>query len=284
MFKYICFLGLTLFTLSCGGDSSDNSTTEIADYIIQEGIVEMPDANGIVTIIEEPGDENKPSVTSNVLVDYRGYYLDGVEFDNSYDRGQPILINLQSVIKGWTLSIPKFGIGGKGKIIIPASLGYGGNPPEGIREHAVLVFEIELLDVDRILETELAQAAEKEAIDQYVSDNGLNVFETPEGVFIIFEDEGGSDKPSIESTVTIDYKGYFLNGQQFDSSYDRGVPSVFPLNQVIEGWQIAIPYFGKEGKGTLIIPSKLGYGVNGSNGIPPFSTLFFDIEVYDFTS
>jgi FKBP-type peptidyl-prolyl cis-trans isomerase FkpA len=281
--KHLYILLLSFVVISCGGDDdNDNSTQEIADYLAENNISEMPDENGLVVIIEEAGNDIKPTITSNVKVHYRGYYLDGEQFDSSYDRGQPANFNLQGVIQGWTLGIPRFGIGGKGKLIIPASLGYGANPPSGIRKNAVLIFDIELLDVDRYLEEQEVVEAERFAIETYLSDNNLNPQITEEGVYLLIDEEGSAEKPSLESEVTIHYKGYFLNGAQFDSSYDRGQPSTFELTNVIQGWQIGIPYFGRNGKGTIIVPTLLGYGGAGRLGIPPYTTLVFDIELIDF--
>ena len=281
--KYLYILFLAFFLSACGGDDDvDNSTQEIADYLIENNISEMPDENGLVVVIEEAGSDIKPSNISNVKVHYRGYYLDGEQFDSSYDRGQPATFNLQGVILGWTLGIPEFGIGGKGKLIIPASLGYGANPPSGIRKNAVLIFDIELLDVDQILEQQEVVEAERMAIEAYLSENNLTAQITEEGVYLIIEDEGGAEKPTLESEVTVHYKGYFLDGLQFDSSYDRGQPSDFELTNVIQGWQIAIPYFGRDGRGTIIVPTLLGYGAGGNLGIPPYTTLVFDIELLDF--
>jgi len=74
-----------------------------------------------------------------------------------------------------------------------------------------------------------------------------------------------------------------LNGQKFDSSYDRGQPLEFGLNQVIPGWQQAIPLLQKGGKGTFYIPSGLAYGTRGAGGaIPPNAVLIFEVELIDF--
>lgn len=85
-------------------------------------------------------------------VHYSGYLLDGTNFDNSYKRGEPIRFQLGvgRVIQGWDQGVAGMKVGGKRKLIIPASLGYGpqGHPPV-IPANATLVFDVELVGVDQ---------------------------------------------------------------------------------------------------------------------------------------
>ncbi|HMP32549.1 MAG TPA: FKBP-type peptidyl-prolyl cis-trans isomerase, partial [Saprospiraceae bacterium] len=104
----------------------------------------------------------------------------------------------------------------------------------------------------------------------------------PQGVYIKIDNEGSAQKPNPGSTVTIHYRGTLTNGKQFDSSYDRGAPATFALGTLIQGWQIGIPYFGRGGKGTLIVPPNLGYGSRAQGDIPANSILVFDIELINF--
>lgn len=116
----------------------------------------------------------------------------------------------------------------------------------------------------------------------YLSDNNLTAQETDSGLFYIIETEGDGDFPTINDKVTVHYEGYYTDDSVFDSSFDRGMPSTFPLLNVIAGWQEGIPLFSKGGTGKLLIPASLGYGYNSSNGIPGGSVLIFDIELIDF--
>lgn len=129
---------------SCGNDDSPDVTIE--EYIEQNNLNATMTASGLYYVIDEPGSAERPSATSNVLVHYRGFLLDGSQFDSSFDRGQPIDISLQQVIQGWTEGIQLFGRGGKGLLLIPARLGYGSRGSGSIPPNAPIAFEIELID------------------------------------------------------------------------------------------------------------------------------------------
>jgi FKBP-type peptidyl-prolyl cis-trans isomerase FkpA/FKBP-type peptidyl-prolyl cis-trans isomerase FklB len=95
--------------------------------------------------------------------------------------------------------------------------------------------------------------------------------------------EGKGAKPQATDTVRVHYKGTLLDGKTFDSSYDRGEPATFPLNQVVPGWQEGIALMPIGSKYKFWIPSKLGYGEKGTPGgpIPPNATLVFEVELLD---
>lgn len=99
---------------------------------------------------------------------------------------------------------------------------------------------------------------------------------------IITAGEEGGESPTRESTVRTHYHGTFPNGKVFDSSYDRGQPAEFPVGGVIAGWTEALQLMTKGAKWRLTVPYQLAYGAQGSpGGIPPYSTLVFDVELLD---
>jgi FKBP-type peptidyl-prolyl cis-trans isomerase len=92
---------------------------------------------------------------------------------------------------------------------------------------------------------------------------------------------GTGDSPKATDKVTVQYRGTLMDGTQFDSSYDRGQPASFPLNQVIKGWTEGLQLMKPGGKFTFYIPPQLGYGANAPQGskIKANSALIFDVEL-----
>jgi FKBP-type peptidyl-prolyl cis-trans isomerase len=94
--------------------------------------------------------------------------------------------------------------------------------------------------------------------------------------------EGTGVKPAAADTVRVHYKGSLPDGTEFDSSYARGQPAEFPLNEVIAGWTEGIQLMGVGDKYKFYIPSALAYGPQGRDPvIPPYATLIFDVELLD---
>jgi len=91
---------------------------------------------------------------------------------------------------------------------------------------------------------------------------------------------GTGAKPTAADTVVCDYRGTFIDGSEFDSSYKRGQTASFGVTQVIKGWTEALQLMPVGSKWQLFIPASLAYGPGGRPGIPPNSTLIFDIELH----
>lgn len=92
--------------------------------------------------------------------------------------------------------------------------------------------------------------------------------------------EGKGAKPGPSDKVQCHYEGRLIDGTVFDSSYKRGEPAVFGVNQVIKGWVEALQLMGEGAKWRLYIPSDLAYGARGAGqSIPPHATLVFDVEL-----
>jgi FKBP-type peptidyl-prolyl cis-trans isomerase FklB len=92
--------------------------------------------------------------------------------------------------------------------------------------------------------------------------------------------EGSGPKPTPSSSVTTHYHGTLINGTVFDSSYQRGQPATFGVNQVIAGWTEALQLMPEGSKWRLYIPSDLAYGKRGAGrDIPGDTALIFDVEL-----
>lgn len=92
--------------------------------------------------------------------------------------------------------------------------------------------------------------------------------------------DAAGDKPVLEDIVTVHYSGKLIDGKVFDSSYDRGEPTTFPLGRVIQGWQEGLQLMPVGAQYRLYVPYELGYGSRGAGqDIPPYSVLVFDVEL-----
>jgi FKBP-type peptidyl-prolyl cis-trans isomerase FklB len=110
--------------------------------------------------------------------------------------------------------------------------------------------------------------------------NRAEVTVTASGLQYEILTEGQGDKPSAESTVRTHYHGTLINGEVFDSSYERGEPAEFPVNGVIKGWTEALQMMPTGSKWRLYVPHDLAYGERGAGAsIAPYSTLIFDVEL-----
>jgi len=92
--------------------------------------------------------------------------------------------------------------------------------------------------------------------------------------------DGAGESPKATDTVKVHYKGMFLDGKEFDSSYKRGEPTEFPLNRVIPCWTEGVQRMKPGGKAKLTCPASIAYGERGAGGvIPPNTTLNFEVEL-----
>lgn len=107
------------------------------------------------------------------------------------------------------------------------------------------------------------------------------VVETQSGLRYEIIKPGEGSAPKATDTVKAHYTGSLVSGKVFDSSVQRGEPVEFPLDQVIPGWTEGLQKIAKGGKIKLYVPPQLAYGDDGRPGIPPASTLVFEIEILD---
>lgn len=130
-------------------------------------------------------------------------------------------------------------------------------------------------------QTQMEQDQKK--IQDYIQLKGLTTSVTPSGIHYVIEREGEGEHPSSYAVAMVHYRGTFLDGTEFWSSYNKGTQEKFQLHQTIEGWMEGIPLLKKGGKGLFIIPSDLAYGAVGrGEEIQPHQTLVFEIELLDF--
>ncbi len=105
-------------------------------------------ASGLIMTTIKPGTGLSPKATDKVKVHYHGTLADGTVFDSSVQRGEPVVLPLNSVIRCWSEGVQLMKVGGKSKLVCPSDIAYGdqGRPP-AIKPGATLVFEVELLEI-----------------------------------------------------------------------------------------------------------------------------------------
>jgi FKBP-type peptidyl-prolyl cis-trans isomerase FklB len=107
-------------------------------------------ASGLQYEVLKEGKGERPTATSRVKVHYHGTTPEGVVFDSSVDRGEPITFGLDQVIKGWTEGVQLMKVGSKYRFYIPQELAYGpSSPSPTIKAYMPLVFEVELIEIEK---------------------------------------------------------------------------------------------------------------------------------------
>lgn len=159
-----------------------------------------------------------------------------------------------------------------------------GAKPEISFDEAAGLLDKYFADIENKQRSEAAAmgAAMKKEGEEFLAANagkeGVKVL--PSGLQYKVITEGSGKKPGPKDQVKCHYCGTFPDGTKFDSSYDRGEPAVFGVNQVIAGWTEALQLMSEGSKWELYIPYNLGYGEHGAPGaIPPYSALVFTVEL-----
>lgn len=130
-------------------------------------------------------------------------------------------------------------------------------------------------------QAEIAEAMKKEG-EEFLAENAgkPGVVTLKSGLQYKVLKAGNGRKPGRTDKVRCNYEGSFVNGMVFDSSYNRGEPAVFGVNQVIAGWTEALQLMAEGSEWELYIPYQLAYGEAGAHGaIPPCAALIFKVEL-----
>jgi FKBP-type peptidyl-prolyl cis-trans isomerase FkpA len=129
----------------------------------------------------------------------------------------------------------------------------------------------------------LVAQREKEANAVYLAKAALEpgAIKTASGLVYKELSRGTGGSPTASDTVKVHYRGNFIDGTEFDSSYKRNEPAQFPLSGVIKGWTEGVQLMKIGGKSRLVCPSDLAYGDQGRPSIPGGATLIFEIELLE---
>lgn len=162
------------------------------------------------------------------------------------------------------------------RMIIPSRLAFGRNGTAKIPGNASLDILVKVLEKSKM------PAYDDYTIVKYMEKNALTGFtKTNSGMYYKIADQGSGSPIGLDSVVVANYTGKLLNGTIFDRAL-AGSEASLSMSSVVKGWQEALPMIKQGGSIRIILPSALGYDLQGSTPvIPPFSCLDFEIKVTD---
>lgn len=277
------YTGISLFVISLfSACEKEYESIEQVDerkiqaYIDAQNLNLIKDSSGIYYQIINPGAGLAPKNSEIVYYLFTAKSIDGKEYftAKSYATSATFLGYVRP--DGWKFALSKINKGGKIRVVIPSSLGFGRNG-EGVFEgNEVLDSELELLNVNTRAEMEDV------LINRFLTANSLTGFsKLPSGVYYkIIAPGAGTEEVRLSSTITAGYTGRLLNGTVFDSA-TPAKPLTSKLEGLIPAWEEALPLIKKGGKIRLLLPSSAGYASENIGSIPPNSVLDFDIELID---
>ncbi|MDD4148963.1 MAG: FKBP-type peptidyl-prolyl cis-trans isomerase [Bacteroidales bacterium] len=165
---------------------------------------------------------------------------------------------------------------------------YFSNLPEGVKSQDLITVKVKLLEVlkHEKFDTHLSERyhqsekVELEVLQTYLQNSNINVEPTASGMYFIEKHKGSSKKVEDGNNVSVHYTVKLIDGFVLETTYNKA-PIEFTVgdNQMIDAWNEGIGMMNEGGQATLICPSKIAYGDKGSNDIPPYSTLIFEVEV-----
>ena len=285
---------------------------KLQKFITSKGITVAPSATGVYYLEEKPGSGAVVKKGDFMSIDFTVLTIDEKKVFSTLDRKQPISFEYGQPFdtKGLDEGIGQMKKGTKARIIVPSSMGFGekgrkdmtGN--EIIAPFTPVIYDVEILTIQSKAEHEkdlaakeaktkaeakAAESKEPGLILNYMKEKNVSAKPTASGLYYIEKVKGKGARASAGKKVSVHYTGHLLDGTVFDSSLERkpAKPFEFTLGtgQVIQGWDEGIALMNEGGKATLIVPSKLGYGANGSGGtIKPFSPLVFEVELVKVTN
>ena len=129
------------------GTVKEDGEKFLAENALKEGVITTE--SGLQYEVIKMGKGKKPAATDRVKVHYHGTLIDGTVFDSSVERGEPIVFGLNQVIAGWTEGVQLMPIGSKFRFYIPQELGYGAQNAGSIPPYSTLIFEVELLGIEK---------------------------------------------------------------------------------------------------------------------------------------
>jgi FKBP-type peptidyl-prolyl cis-trans isomerase len=216
--------------------------------------------------------EQYPGPRDKVTVHYAGWTADGQLFDSSIKRRTPSKFGVDQVIKGWSEALQLMSVGQRSRLWIPSELAYGDSPAAG-RPAGALVFDVELLAITPAIDDSPPDDLTEPPSDAVKTESRL--------MYKVLFAGQGRVRPGPQDLVKLHYTGWTSEGVVFDSTLQRGRPSVREVSKLIPGWQEAVQLMVKGQRNRLWIPSYLAYGSRPTVPGAPAGMLCIDVELID---
>lgn len=290
LYKISVLLSLFLLNTACLKDDTEEKKEEekkkLREYIESNNITTEPTSSGLYYIELEEGDSISPEYGNYVRMNYTSRLIDETIFYTTYEDVAkenglydsaivygPNKFQVGAVIEGLNEGLTYMKTGGKARLIIPSDLALGSYAVGDIPAYSTLIYDVELLEV--ITNPELH---ESQLLEVYLDTSNIEVEPQESGLYYIELEKGDGEKPEYRDFLHVKYTGWLIDGRKFDSGE---FVMQYGVTNVIEGWYEGLGLMNEGGKAKLIIPSNLAYGSNGSDVIPPYSTLVFEVELLE---
>lgn len=293
------FFLLTLSSCLKDKDTDDFDSTAqaaidedlIKNYIQQNSLAAVRAESGLYYQITEAGRGDSIKLGDMATVHYRGMLLNGTAFDNSYERGSPITLQVGAgqYLAGFEEGIFRSRKGGKSTVLVPSHLGYRNQQAgDNIPPNSVLRFDLEVVHPDSV------GAINERIIQAFLTKNNItNAVWSDSGFYYIPKTAGTGALPQTGDNVKVEYRAKFLNGVQFEPASSQEV-ATFPFRlgytSLIKGFADGVRMLKVGETATFVFPSAVAYGAAGgprnqfgSQLIPPHTVLQFEIKLVEIT-
>ena len=261
----------------------------LQEYFKSHNLKPMKTASGMYYVITQEGMGEKASVGQTASVFYTGKFMDGKPFDSNMDssfhhtEAFKVEVGKGHVIKGWDEGLQLMKKGTRATLYIPSELAYGPNERSPIPANSILVFDLEIKDLNAPVPQIMG---DDNTLQAYFKEHNLHPKKTASGLYYTITKPGTGEKAKPGEKIGMSYLGKTLDGKKFDGNVDDNFNNTRPFSftlgvgQVIKGWDEGIALLNKGAKATLYLPSDLAYGPQSPTpAIPPNSALVFDVEV-----
>ena len=292
-FKFIIWIGFIALLSSCEeeintvAEFSELNDQEIQQYIQDNNINATGTDSGLFYEITSSTNGQAIEDGDSVTIHFVATLVNGFIVDSTsrfFDRPDGILMGITNIPFGLFEGIKLMKEGETATLLVPSYIGYGANagspvPPPNLPPFSTIVYEVEVIDV----------RSEEEQINDFLAELPFaQPTETIQDSLFLYRIADGSPNtlPDLGQELRVAYRGFLLDGTEFDSNLDSTFTFNLGLGQVIRAWDLGFELMNEGDSALFVINSNAGYGSAGNNfnaangtGIPPFAPLAFEVTL-----